>query len=319
MADKTFTYGPDNVDQLLTSTLSKWLEGGNLEDQIFSKKPLLKKMFAKAKMLDGGASILQNVMYGANGTAQSYSGYDILDVTPQDGFTTTQALWKNIAVSIAIAQDQIDKNTGEAAIINLLQSKTDQAVESLRDELSTQLFAAAIGSKDITSLPVIMDATSTIQDVNSTSNSWWQATVATSGSFATRGLDDMRTNSDTVDEYNPDSVLDTYVTTKAVKNYYEASLTPNVRYTPAGTGNPTFSSLMFRDAEVFSDPKCTSGTMFAFSTEDLFFVINSNANMKKSEFVKPSNQMAKVAQVILMLELVTRARRKLLKIGSITA
>lgn len=319
MSDKLFTYGPDNIDQLLSTTLSKWAAGGNLEDQVFSATPLWKKLYAKAKKADGGASILQPVMYGKNTTAQSYDDYDILDTTPQDGFTLTQAKWKNQSVSISIAGPQIRKNSGAEAVLDLLQQKTDQAVMSLKDLMSQLLFGTTNGSTDITSLYTMINATSTIQDVNSTTNSWWQATVTTGGSFTTQGINDMRTTDDTIGEYNPQSVVDVVATTKAVKNYYEASLVPNLRYSPATEVDPTFKSLKFRNADVFNDPNCNSGTIYMFSTDDLQMWINSNADMKTSEFVKPSDQDAKVAQIFLMCELVTRARRKLAKITSITA
>jgi len=319
MADKTFTYGPDNVDQLLTTTLSAWVKD-NLQDQVFNAMPLYKKMYEKAQKIDGGASLLTPVMYAKNSTAQSYDDYDILDTTAQDGFTNTQGLWKNLAVSIAIAGPQLRKNSGsKTKVLSLLDAKTNQAVMSLRDLVSEQLFAAAPGSDDITSLVTMIDATSTIQDVNSTNNSWWQATVTTGGSFATQGLDDMRTTNDTVDEYNPVSMTDVIATTKAIKNYYEASLTPGIRYTPAGSGDPTFDGLRFRGAQIFSDPNATSSVIYMFSSEDLYLVINSNADYMTTPFVKPSNQDAKVAQVLIMLQLMTRARRKLAKITTVSA
>ena len=318
MAQKFFTYGPDNVGELLTSTLSVWAST-NAVDQVFSKMDLLKKFISRAKEKDGGASILQPVMYGANGTAQSYSMYDILDITPQSGFTNTQAKWKNVAVSVAIAGDEMDKNSGPEKVLDLLEIKKNQAITSLRDLIAQQLFAAAVGSKDIESLVTMIDATSTIQDVNSTNNSWWQSTVTTGGSFATQGLDDMRTTDDTISEYEPAGDIDTVVTNKTIKNYYEASLTPNMRYTPAGNGEPTFSTLKFRGADVFSDPKATSGVISMFSMEDLFLCINSNANFKTTEFVKPADQDAMVAQIIFRAQLVTAARRKLAKITDITA
>lgn len=318
MADKLLTYGIDNIDQLLSTTLSTWCSE-NLEDQIFNVMPLYKKIYGKAKTKDGGASLLIPVMYAKNDTAQSYAGYDVLDTTPQDGFTLTQAKWKNLAVSVSIAGEQLRQNAGREKVISLLDSKTMQSMESLRDLVSTQLFAASPGSKDLTSIPKMIDATSNVQDINSTNNSWWQATVTTGGSFATQGLDDMRTTHNTVEEYNPQSQLDTIVTTKAVKNYYEAALTPNIRYTPAGSGTPTFGSLMFRGCEVFSDPNATSGVIYMFSTDDMYLYINSNGDFKTTEFVKPANQDAKTAQIIFMAELVTRARRKLAKINTVSA
>ena len=318
MADKYFTYGSANVDQLLTTTLSTWADK-NMNDQIFYQMPFLKKMYAKAKKKDGGASILVPVMYGKNATAGSYSGYDLLDTTPVDGFTTTQAKWKNNAVSITISGEQLRQNSGEAKILSLLDEKTNQAVESLRDEVTAQLFSTSVGSDDIESMYTMFDATSSIQDVNSTSYSWWQCTATTGGSFATQGLNDMRTTANTIDTYTPSSALDTIVTSTTVYNYYEASRIPSLRYASTGSAEGSFGSLLFRGAEMMTDANATSDAIYMFSSDDLYLVINSNGDYMTTPFVKPSNQDAKVAQVILMAQLVTRARRKLGVITSISA
>lgn len=318
MADKYFTYGNDNVNQLLTTTLSTTIAQTPV-DQVFKKKPFLEKMMKKAVRKDGGASILIPVMYAKNNTAQSYSGYDTLDTTPQDGFTSTQAKWKNVAVSIAISGEEERQNSGASKIVSLLDIKRSQAEESLKDLVVTQMFAAATGSKDIQGIPTLIDATSTIQDVNSTNNSWWQATVTSSGSFATQGLSDMRTTESTLSEFKPSSMLDIGLTTKTILNYYEAALFPGTRYTPASTVDGSFTGLQFRGLTLFSDPEATSGVIYMFSTDDLFFVINSNADFTATPFVKPAAQDARVAQIIFMAQLVSRARRKTGKITGIFA
>jgi hypothetical protein len=315
-----FTYGPSYTDSLLSTTASWWMQN-KLEDQIFNQTPFVAELYKKAIKADGGASILVPLMYEANSTATWYSGYDNLNTLPQDGMTTAQAKWKNLATSISISGEEERMNSGKAKLINLLEGKTTQAELSLQSELTSALFATSAATKKIKPLPVMMDATSTVQDINSTSSSFWQAQVnASSTSFATGGLAAMRTMWTAIAKVAPNTVPDIIVTTDTVYNYYEGSLTPMTRYTSSDkTGNGSFENLMFKTAKVFYDAGCNSGYMYMFPSDNLKLVINSNADYKKTEFVKPSNQDAKVAQIIIMLELVTNARRKLGKFTAFTA
>lgn len=315
---KYFTHGPDNVDELLASTASHWIQT-DLEDQVFNQTPLLKKLYEKKKTANGGASLLIPLLTDTNSTATWYSGYDILDTTPQGGMTTAQAKWKNLAGSITISGEELRQNSGKEAIFNLLDAKTMQCELTLKKQLTAALFAASTPAKQMNSLVTMIDATSTVHDINSTANSFWQATSTASGSFASQGLTDLRTLWTTLDKVTPDGAPDILVTTDTIYNFYEGSLTPQIRYTSDSTGNNTFETLKFKTATMFYDSQATSGVIYMFPSKNLFIVLNSNADFKKTEFVKPTNQDAKTAQILTMLELVTNARRKLGKLTGITA
>ena len=169
------------------------------------------------------------------------------------------------------------------------------------------------------SMATMTDITSTIQDINSTTYSYWQADVNTGGSFAAQGLSDMRTLWVDIAKRNPSTVPDCIVTTSDIYNYYEGSLQPMIRYTAGGSAEGSFESLKFKTADVFYEAQATSAVMYMFPSANLFLVLNSNADYKKTEFVKPSNQDARVAQIILMGQLVTNARRKCGLINTISA
>lgn len=318
MADTYFTHGPGYTNQLLTSTLSQWA-GTTPADQVFKKKPLLNKLLGKARRMDGGASIVLPVMYAKNSTAAFYSDYDILDTTPQDGLTTAQYHWKQASASVSISGKLESQNTGSKALFSLLDTKKDQALESLQDTILTAMFASSTGSKDISSLVKLIDETSEIGEINSTTSTWWAANETASGSFATRGLSDMRTLWTDIDVSKPDSSIDILVTTPTIHNYYEASLTPLTRYGQGETPTGSFPGLQFKTATVFYDNEATSGVIYMFSSDDLFLVLNSGNDFRTTEFVKPSNQDARTAQIIFMGQLCVRARRKLGKLTGVTA
>ena len=104
MAQKFFTYGPDNVNTLLTTTQSSYATT-DLVDQFFNQTPFWKKMRENARMMDGGASILVQLLTDQNSTTTAYDGYDTLDTTAQEGMTSAQEKWKKRPALISIRQE----------------------------------------------------------------------------------------------------------------------------------------------------------------------------------------------------------------------
>lgn len=80
-------------DSLLTTTLAAFEK--KIEDQIFDDYPLLSWLNGKLgramrggsvkKMQRGGESIVAHLLFEQNSTVDSYSGYELLDTTPQEG------------------------------------------------------------------------------------------------------------------------------------------------------------------------------------------------------------------------------------------
>jgi hypothetical protein len=320
MADLLHTFGPSNVATLLTTTIEN--RRGEIKDAIFNDLVTIKYLKDKNKVtVQGGAGIVMPLMYAKNGTAQFYNGYDTLNVTPQEGFTATQFKWKEAAVSISLSnREENIQNTGKQEVFSIVKAKMDQAEMSLKDVLNTAIFAAAPGANDLGSLVTTIDATSTIGDINSTTSSWWQSLVTTSGSFAAQGRSDMLTTWNTlITRGGGVKPTDLILTTPTVHGYYEGSLIPQQRYESAEQGNASFKSLMFKTAPVVFDTACTSGAMYFLNSDALELIVHSNQDFKLTEWVKPSNQTARTAQMVVALELTTNNRRRLGKMLSITA
>ena len=317
------TYGPANIDSLLATSRSVILKLSDfLADNVFTGVPLLNYLNQKAKVeKSGGASILVPIMSGKNGTAKSYTGLQILDTTPQEGMTMAQFTWRKYAASVAIAEDEVLANAGDGKLNDIVKGKVMQATLSVKDKIDIDLFAAAQVSTAVQSLPLLVDATSTIADINSTTNSFWQASVTASGSFAGQGLSDLRAAWNTVMiRGQSGGVPDFLVTTQAVLQFYEATLEPGRRYEGnEKLGHAGFENFKFKSATITFDPNVATGELYMLSSQHLKYVVHSQRNMKLGEWVKPSNQDGRVAQMFWMGNLVTDNRRKLAKLTGVTA
>lgn len=317
MADTTFTHGPANVTTLLTTTLEN--RRRDLQDSIFNDLATIKFLKDKGQVvIDGGATIVTPLMYAKNTTAQFYNGYDQLNTQPQEGFTTAQYKWKESAVSISVSnREENVQNQGESAVLNLVNQKINQAEMSIKDLINTALYASSPASNEINSLATLVDATSEIGDINSTTYSWWQSLVTTSGSFAAQGRSDMLTTYNTL--VTRGAAPDFIVTTPTVHSYYEGSLIPQLRFSGNDSADASFGKLKFKNIPIFFDTAASSGVMYFLNSNHVQLYVSSGNNLKQTEWVKPANQTAKVAQIILALQLGTNNRRRLGKMASITA
>jgi len=320
MADKIFTHGPDNVDTLITTTHEN--RRGEIHDAIFKDLVLLNWLNQKAKVnVRGGRTIVTHLMTGKNNTVTAYSGFDLIPTTPQQGFTTSQAQWKQYGDSIVVSgREARVQNAGSSQVFDVVRTKLNQADRSIKDDVNRDLFNTSQNSKEIRGLPTLIDATSTIQDINSTSNAFWQADVNTGGSFAEQGLSDFRTLYNDLSKITPSNPVDLILTTSDVHESYEGTQQPQARHTSMDSANGSFNNLMFRTAPVVFDNEANSGVAYFLNSEALELVIDSATDFIVTPFEPATikGQDAKVALELVALELVTPNRRMLGKVTSIT-
>lgn len=321
----------DTYGELLTST-SRDIRS-KVVDQIFLGFPTLNWMESKGSIrrsTAGGHEIQVNVNFQKNTTAKSYSGFDIIDTSPQDTATMSNTPWKFYAGSVSISEDERLKNMGEHAFFNLLTHKTKVGIESVRDKLVTDLFtdAASDPTKAITPMSLIMDdgPTSTVGGVSGNTNAWWQNYQADVGAFGTNLYNDMLTAYNTQSRGAVD-FPDTFIFSLTGFEYFERFVA-GVGMTAVQAGgfriavspknaDVGFETLRFKGADVFFDPAIASGmpvggeTCFVVNTKYLHYYIHPQAEFTLGEFVKPTNQHARVALINHMCSLVTDARWKL--------
>lgn len=147
MAGSGISSVTDNFDALLTTTLRGYVDT-ELKDNITRGSKFLGWLDMKGRWTRhaGGHQIAVPLMYGLNSTADYYSGYGVLDTTPQDGITTAFYDWTQASVSISISRKEERQNAGKAKILNLLQAKTKQAENSVREIINNALVAGRITS-----------------------------------------------------------------------------------------------------------------------------------------------------------------------------
>lgn len=274
-------------DQLLSTTLMAYRK--TLVDNIFKDSAFLAylKLTQAWKGQDGGERVAQPLMYGKNQTIKTVGGYEVLDTTPQEGFTTAFMEWAEIGGTISISRKEERQNNGEGRLINLLEGKIKQAEMSMREEMNEQLIVGAVLSS--TFVPKLstenhlgiaplgywfrkLNATDPTRGGNpgniaSASYAWWRHHTADLNNQTVTG-NDFKFNTSTYAGlkaalrrmYNycargsggaPDLVLFDQISFET----YENALDANVRYTNTKMADMGFDTIKLRGATCIWDEK----------------------------------------------------------------
>jgi hypothetical protein len=307
-----------NFDTLVSTTIKNYRP--TLADNVTNHQVVWLQLKERGFIREdeGGTSIVEPLLIERNSTVKSYSGYDIIDTTPQQGITAAEFLWKHIAGSVTIAEDEVFKNqASKTMVINLLKSKIQQLELSMMLEINRQLQADGTGNggKDITGLALAVEdgaAFSTYGGINSSTFPYWRnqwigdVVITTASPPHTAFLDALRTlyNSCSRGKVKPTVII----SDQFLFERYESSLVPNERFMDMRLGDAGFLNLMFKATPWVFDDDMPGASMVSTSdnhelvmlnADFLKFVVGKGKNFVVTDFVRPDNQDARVSQTIL--------------------
>jgi hypothetical protein len=302
--------GNSNFDALLSTTIANYRD--QLTDNVFTARPLTYFLMDKGRirMLDGGTKIVEPLVYGQNSTVASYSGYDTISLTAQEGISAAEFEWKQYAASIAISGIEEAKNNGEAAILNLLEAKVMQAEESMREGFNQMFFGNGTGNsnKNWNGLGNLVSSVGTVGGINraTAGNEFWRSYVNANAGVLTLAKMATAYNTVSVGNDHPDMIL----TSQALFEKYESLLQPQLRYTDTKTADAGFQNLLFKAAPVTYDVHCPADYMYVLNSKYLTLVGHSGKWFSQTEFVRPENMDAKYALIMCYGNLTVRNAKK---------
>lgn len=331
-----------NYDALLSTTLFAYRP--KLIDNIFKSNAYLAAMrrFGGIDYQNGGERVALPLMYGKNTTAKSYKGYDTLDTTPQDGLTTAFYEWAELAATITISRREERQNSGEAAILNLLKSKTQQAEMSLQEAANLQMVQGTVSgtqfipgnaTKDLLPLGYFLEknnqtnpaAGGNVGNISRVTQSWWRHKTGTAASasadtgnsvaLAVTTWKGMETAFKRMWDYcnrgaggGPQFILSDQIPAET----YESALNEKVRYTDTELADIGFNNVKCRGAAVLWDEQVpdisngtaaiTLGSAFFINTNFFKLIIDRETEFINTPFIEPENQTAKTAKILLMAQ-----------------
>lgn len=322
----------ESYDAMLTSTLRNYLTGSKVEDQIGTDDPfmyhMLKKQEGGYEGISGGLGerAQMGLMYELQ-EFDSYAGYDVLPIVPIDGVTSAFFEWRQAAVSITISRIEERKNAGELQKINMLQTKTQQAVIAIKEgfskgflqgaggtSITTARTSVANGSLFVDPLPLLVkfDPTSstTIGGINQSTNTWWRNNFidvgATNFASQLKKLDHLYNDC----SKGPGGPPNFHMLDQNTYEWYQAALWAkhqNPSYQKADYphenllfhGKPSFWSQWIPNAKDTTVVQATDdGTWYMLNTQFIKVKYDKDTNFSNTPFIRPNDQDAKSAHIM---------------------
>jgi hypothetical protein len=283
-----------SYDSLLSSTLQKIRP--KFTDQIFVGVPLwdwLNKSGQK-EPVSGGTHIMEPVTYKANTTPRSFSGYDTIDLTPQDTDTVAQFEAREYDASVVISRRQKEMNSGPEQLINLLKSKTDNARNALIDQFNAHAFAAQSGTNLDGLGTLVSNSATTVGSISESTNSWWAPQRDTSALTAATFKDallNIFNDCSRVKRGFPNLIL----TTQAVWEMYHGLVEDQGEFVLADD-NPAAGfgrkALSFMGEPMVWDADCPSAHVYLLNSQTIKLRVYSGADFDLGPTKEPVDQHA---------------------------
>lgn len=287
-----------NLSEIITTTLRN--RSRSLADNVSNHNPLLNRMRERGNMtLITGRDIVRELEYADNGTVSFYNGYEVLDTSPADVLSSAVFDYKQLAGNVTVSGLEQIKNSGEQAIINLLEARIGNLERSMENSLASSLFSDGTGtsSKEIGGLQlVVADAGSgTVGGINSSTFTFWQnkQATATSNAFSTTNIQsDM--NGLYIQLVRGTDAPDLVVAGSTPYTTFLATLQTLQRVADSRLADLGFTAVKYLNSDVVYDSNCDASRMYFLNTNYLRLETAANRDFVPGEAKESINQDATV-------------------------
>jgi len=271
------------LTEIVTTTLRN--RTGKLADNVTKNNALLGRLKKKGKVktVSGGRTIVQELEYAENGTFKRYSGYEALDIQPSDVFTGAEYNYAQAAVAVTISGLEMLQNSGEEAIIDLLESRIGNAERTITNNIALDIYSdgSADGGRQIGGLQLLVAANpaNTGGGINASTYTFWKNIAfsgVTNGGAATSVANiQSYMNRLYVQLVRGADKVDLIVADNNYWRFYLESLQAIQRIQSDEMASAGFSSLKYMNADVVLDGGYGGGaptnTMYMLNTDYIFF------------------------------------------------
>lgn len=271
------------------------------------------------KKVDGGMSLVETLIREAQDDGGWYLGADVLNNSQGSDLGTVEYRWQNAYEPIVITRDEERQNAGDVhKIIDLVGTKIELSRKAIMERLDQALSTPVGEANNLIDLETLVN-TGTLGSIPGGTYTFWQATVTTSGAFATQGLSDMTTATYAVSSSATADSPTVYVTNKTIFQKFEQTRLPLERISNGDlTANAGFKNLTFKGTPVIYGNNIGSGLLFGLNMNYNKLAVDSATDMVTTEFISPTNQTVKVAYILWRGNLITNNRRRNFKLTSVS-
>jgi len=162
-----------NLSEITTTTLRN--RTGVLQDNVSRNNAVLARLNRKGriKTFSGGRTIVQELNYANNTTFTWYSGYQTVNINPSQVFTSAEFPIRQAALAVSISGLEELQNSGEEAIIDLLESRVENGEQTFMNGLSNGVYGDGSVSGSIGGLQLLVASSPTSGTVGGIDRAQW--------------------------------------------------------------------------------------------------------------------------------------------------
>ena len=274
-------------DTLFTFTVES--RSKQLADNVSQNNALLNRLKDKKKIkpITGGTKILEELEYG-EGDMFWYSGYDTIDYSQKQLFTAAEYQLKLCAVPVAVSGEEMLKNAGKEAIMDLFEKRVDNAAKTIINQMSKAVYSDGTGSdgKEIGGLRLLVadsPATGTVGGIDRSvaGNEFWRNKSQSATLTADNIIQEM--NKMYLSLSRGSDKPDLIVADDILYSLYESALTPQQRFSNPKTAESGFENIRFKGADVIFDGgqggNCPSNHMYFLNTDYIYLRPHKDRDM----------------------------------------
>ncbi|NBT61519.1 MAG: phage major capsid protein [Planctomycetia bacterium] len=278
-------FANSSITDIIATTIQS--RSGELADNLTQNNAILQRLQQKGniKPFSGGNVILQEIMYNDPNTnnANSYSGYEVLNISPDSPISAAQYSITQYADSVTMSGLEMLQNSSKEAIIDLLDGRMQVSEARLLNRISGDLYLDGTGNggKNITGLAAAVSSTpttGTYGGINAANWTFWR-NVATTGTALTAANIQAKMTSTAIQLVRGTDKADLIVADNNFYSLYVQALQAIQRITSEEAGASGFASLKFYGGGTSADvvlgggygSQATANTMFFLNTNYIFF------------------------------------------------
>lgn len=211
------------------------------------------------EMADGGEKIRVILEY-ARSNSGAYGNTTKINQSKKKTLNAARFPWAGYYASNTIDLDDQIKVTGDAALVDLVQSKLKNIQMTIRDAMGPAVYASAASSDDILGLGNLFNSTTSTAYGSIAEDDmakWAHNDDATGGAISYKIMQAIRRTAQVGQSKSKKPNL--YITTETLKDGFERTLQSNVRFRNEKMVDAGFDNVLFGGAPMVADDNQTAG------------------------------------------------------------
>ena len=267
------------ITDIIATTIQS--RSGELADNLTQNNAILQRLNQKGNVrpFSGGNVILEELFYddSATNNANSYSGYEVLNIAPDSPISAAQYKIAQYADSVTMSGLEMLQNSSKEAIIDLLDGRMQVSEARLLNRISGDLYGDGTGNggKNLDGLGAAVAAvptSGTYGGINRAVWTFWQNQITT-GATSANILASMTTAA--IKQIRGTDKADLIVAGNTMYGYYVGALQAIQRIAAEESGAAGFASLKFYGGGTSADV-VLGGGYGSQETATYMYMLNTN-------------------------------------------